>query len=347
MKLSLKEHKVPVGVTAVGLFTAGGLAIAPVLMADSDTDILSARNASDIAKFSTRLDQSSQDFDIKLASLSSNNNAKTKDLEVQVITLNKAVSKLAGGMRAQSDKTDPTVKEMQSTLDNAQNRIRILEKAVSNLHKKQRVANDASAATTDDVTQNAGDVSKLESRILILEKAVARTHQRQLAINKMVTQQAAATSTTTSTTNGGSNGSGSDDTTQAASNVNEGSDTQNTSAPGTQSNASIENTASATQPAAVTEIERLESLIAKLAIMQNTSSSNSRQQRATSQRPTSQRSSGNITEDLRLRSLERTLNRIDRRLNKLEQNGQESEMAIDQLFEIRDYIDTVLDNLAE
>jgi len=151
----------------------------------------------------------------------------------------------------------------------------------------------------------------------------------------------------TSTTNGGSNGSGSDDTTQAASNVNEGSDTQNTSAPGTQSNASIENTASATQPAAVSEIERLESLIAKLAIMQNTSSSNSRQQRATSQRPTSQRSSGNITEDLRLRSLERTLNRIDRRLNKLEQNGQESEMAIDQLFEIRDYIDTVLDNLAE
>jgi len=90
MKVSLQEYKVPLGVTTVGLLVAGGLATAPVLMAESDSEILAKKNATDIAALTATIEEQNELLDARFTSQANASAGNSKDLEVQVITLNRA-----------------------------------------------------------------------------------------------------------------------------------------------------------------------------------------------------------------------------------------------------------------
>ncbi len=151
MPLSLRPHVLPIGVTCIGLLIAGALAWAPVLMQDDATDILAATNKTDIAKLSEQLQTMSTELDSKLAALDSAMNSRLSDLEIQVVTLNKAVGrlsvKLANQALHQTSSGQVPVSTTLTLLDDkaysADTRIDTLEKAVGRLHQRYR-----SAATT-------------------------------------------------------------------------------------------------------------------------------------------------------------------------------------------------------
>lgn len=345
MKVSLREHKVPLGVTSVGLIMAAGLAIAPSLLAESDSEILTKKNATDIAALTATIEKQTALIDTKLASQASASAGINKDLEIQVITLNKAVSNLSNTVRNKVTPATDT-EALQGSMKFADGRLVNLEKAVTNLHRKQQAQIKESADSRDGQSLNTSTLANLESRLLILEKAVTRLHQRQIKAkneNPVMLSSAPSQSQT-------------DEQNLAVSKAQsveqipeEKSEEKSEQIPVRQEVAAV---SPEPESAFKADLERLEKIVSQMSALQtgnrvagsgSVSGSTRNISKIINARTIAPGSSNDGS--LQVRHLERTLTQINRRLNLLEQREQEQEVAVDQLFEIRDYIDSLLNGI--
>jgi len=174
--------------------------------------------------------------------------------------------------------------------------------------------------------------------LVILEKAVTRLHQRQM---KAKSDTPILLSSVTA--NGNLKSTSGGDT--EAQNLAVITDTKATTQTVEQAPERQEVAAASPQPesAFTADLERLEKIVRQMSSIQSGG-------HATGGRSISRNSlSGGINNrddsSLQVRHLERTLTQLDRRLNMLEKREQEQEVAVDQLFEIRDYIDSLLNGI--
>lgn len=344
MRLSLSDHKLPIGVTSVGLLVATALAVAPVLMADSATDVLAANNAGEIEKLTTTLQQQSDDLDQRVNSRTAELSGKLNNLDSQVVILNKAVKNIFKKSRNQANTTN-------AALDEITNGPRLvnLEKAVSNLHRKQNNSSDSIQASLGKMS------SQTDNRLNNLEKAVKRLHLRQKEIKSVQVPVSGETSTVTSDNFaelevrlGGMEREFRDVFTRVAvmettlKQMSSGNTvsvikSKKTTETTRNDNQSVNDSGNRPDNNAENRIAELEQLVWQL---QNSQEKANR--RSTFDRSGSRRSS---VADTRVERLERVIARMDRRLNSMETSAPRQEEMIDQLYEIQDYIDEVLDQL--
>jgi len=349
MKVSLREHKVPLGVTSVGLIMAAGLAIAPSLLAESDSEILTKKNATDIAALTATIEKQTALIDTKLASQASASAGINKDLEIQVITLNKAVSNLSNTVRNKVTPATDT-EALQGSMKFADGRLVNLEKAVTNLHRKQQAQIKESADSRDGQSLNTSTLANLESRLLILEKAVTRLHQRQIKAkneNPVMLSSAPSQSQTDEQNLAVSKA-------QSVEQIPEEKSEEKSEQIPEQVPVRQEVAAVSPEPESAfkADLERLEKIVSQMSALQtgnrvagsgSVSGSTRNISKIINARTIAPGSSNDGS--LQVRHLERTLTQINRRLNLLEQREQEQEVAVDQLFEIRDYIDSLLNGI--
>lgn len=180
MHETINKHKTPIAITSVGIVAAIGLAIAPLIMADSETDKLAQKNASEIQKLLTSMDSSSADVQEQMTSLLDNMQATLGTIESQIQILNKATTQInlrQNKLRKQiSDPAGPIQSSINKQAQNSDGRLVNVEKAVSNLHRKQRALLSPSGqvqSSIDKLTSNSN------GRLVNLEKAVTQLHHRQ------------------------------------------------------------------------------------------------------------------------------------------------------------------------
>lgn len=167
----IKDHIVPIGVTVIGLTAAVGFASAPLLLAESEYEQLTKRNANDIQKIISSTEESSLEFQRNINAQLEKNTAKFSSLENQIHILNKAVSNLHRKQNALSSPSGEFPSALSSLEKNADARLLILEKAVTRLNKK---SNQFLASTQEDTGSDKGD----DLRLINLEKAVTRLNIR-------------------------------------------------------------------------------------------------------------------------------------------------------------------------
>ena len=138
MNRIIQEHKTPIAVTIAGLLVVVGLASAPALLADSDTDILAAKNSSELQKLAAALEEKSNHLQQQLDSQSNQISSRIDTLENQVLTLNKAVKQLHLRQRSIQDPSGSIQSSITQMSSNVDNRIVTLEKAVTKLHRMQQ-----------------------------------------------------------------------------------------------------------------------------------------------------------------------------------------------------------------
>lgn len=89
----IRDHKLPAGVTAAALVAVLGLASAPVLMAESDSEILARQNADKIAEVSASLESRTSELQQEFDARSDSYERAISSLENQISILNKASSR--------------------------------------------------------------------------------------------------------------------------------------------------------------------------------------------------------------------------------------------------------------
>ena len=138
MRQLISDHKVPVGVTAAGLLAVLGLATAPVIMAESESEILTRKNASEIASITEALEASAARLQEDFESRSANLAKAIASIENQISILNKATSRIHS---RQVDILKPSG-EIRSSItsleSNAELRMSNIERAITQLHLAQR-----------------------------------------------------------------------------------------------------------------------------------------------------------------------------------------------------------------
>jgi len=179
----IKDHIIPIGVTVIGLTAAVGFASAPLLLAESEYEQLTKRNANDIQKIISTTEASSLEFQRDTNAQLEKNTALFGSLENQIHILNKAVSNLHRKQNALSSPSGEFPSALSSLEKNADARLLILEKAVTRLHKK---SNQFLASAQEDTGSGKGD----DLRLINLEKAVTRLNIRSKSL--MASHQDAA-----------------------------------------------------------------------------------------------------------------------------------------------------------
>ncbi len=320
MQFSFSEHRLPIGVTTAGLLVATALAAAPVIMADSASEILTAENSADIKKLFTLIEKQTTDFDQRMDSQVSSINSQLKNLDIQVITLNKAMVKLSGKSRDQASATEVDSRDRVSDT-----RITNLEKAVSNLHRKQnKVATEAPPA----IEQSTPDS---DMRIRNLEKAVTRMHRRQQQ-NKKQNNEQPPSNDRLATMEGNYS-----DIVARITNL-EIAIEQLYGVTGKLSKTLVD-TRIAQPPENPDRFNNGSQNVAS-SIQLTPPANRSRR----SELSGSAMNADNAT-DRRIRKLERTIARMGQRLNDIDGPVNEQDAMVDQLYEIQDYIDQVLNQL--
>ena len=183
MNSKIKDHIVPIGVTVIGLTAAVGFASAPLLLAESEYEQLTKQNANDIQKIISSTEESSLEFQRDINGQLENNSVKFGSLENQIHILNKAVSNLHRKQNALSSPSGEFPSALASLEKNADARLLILEKAVTRLNKK---SNQILASAQEDTGSDNGD----DLRLINLEKAVTRLNIRSKGL--MASRQDAA-----------------------------------------------------------------------------------------------------------------------------------------------------------
>jgi len=246
-------------------------------------------------------------------------------------TLNKAISKLSNTIRNKVTPVETTT-ELQGSVQFADDRLVNLEKAVTQLHRRQNNLK-ASVDSSSTQSQNASSLANMESRLLILEKAVTRLHHRQM---KAKDDTPVVVSSVTSEYKSQDNELAVISAADAASQTVENTPTvENIPKP-------LEVAAASAQPESIfqTNLEKLEKIVQQMSSLQPTTRSVYQSGTGTTSGDTTRTNSS-----LQVRHLERTLNQLDLRLDILERREQEQEVVVDQLFEIRDHIDSLLNGI--
>lgn len=180
MQIPYNKHKAPIAITSVGLIAAIGLAVAPIIMADSETDKLAKKNASEIQKLATTVDDSASGVQEQIASSLGDLQSTVGTLESQILILNKAATQLNLRQRKLQEQLESPSEAIQSSIDqlayNSDGRLVNLEKAVTRLHKKQQSILEPSGPVQARISQLDNNAS---GRLVNLEKAVTQLHRRQ------------------------------------------------------------------------------------------------------------------------------------------------------------------------
>jgi len=178
MKFSIKEHKTPIAVTAVGLLVAIGLASAPSLLAESETEIRAAKNSDELKKLSASVSGQSAQMQQQLDSLESSITSRFSSIENQIQTLNKATSRLH--LKQKSALSSPGISA--GEFSNLENQVKTLHKATKQLHLRQKSAQDSPGVS-------AGEFSNLENQVKTLHKATKQLHLRQKSADDAIANE--------------------------------------------------------------------------------------------------------------------------------------------------------------
>lgn len=173
MKLSIQKHKTPIAVTAAGLVTAIGLAIAPGIMAGSETDKRAEKNSAEIEKLEKRLasiDTSSADIQAQIDLISASSQGTLSSLGNQIQTLNKATTNLHLKQRSMQEPSGVIQSSISQLAKNSDARMINLEKAVVKLHRKQRELTNTEKS--EQATTNTADTNNLDTRLVKLEETI-------------------------------------------------------------------------------------------------------------------------------------------------------------------------------
>lgn len=180
MQISYSKHKTPIAVTSVGVIAAIALAIAPIIMADSETDKLAKKNASQIQKLVTTMDSSASGVQEQISSTLGDLQNTVSTLENQIQILNKAATQLNLRQNQLRKQLENPSGAIQSSIDqlayNSDGRLVNLEKAVTRLHRKQQSILEPSGLIQTNIDQLSDNSN---GRLVNLEKAVTQLHRRQ------------------------------------------------------------------------------------------------------------------------------------------------------------------------
>ncbi|MEM7257219.1 MAG: hypothetical protein AAF404_07505 [Pseudomonadota bacterium] len=314
MHPTIQEHKIPISVTFVGLVVAGVLASAPALLAESDTEILTKKNASDLQALTASLDNNTADLQQQLDAQSSTQLAAIDRLQNQVAILNKAAGRLN---QKQAALLTPAVElsgSFAKLKTNAETRLTNLEKAVTRMNQRQRglLKNAGKAEPPTEPDRNTA------LRLSNLEKGVKNLHLKTVANQPT-------------------------DNSNALSDI----DTRLSS---------LENKKDTSAPDIALRLAALEVLVASYPTDQSTRLTALERQVAQLQfvrpqaAPLPVRSSQSdikhrVDTNVRLLRLERQLKRLENRLEDMNGASGQQDLVIDQLFEMRGYIDTLLSEI--
>ena len=185
MNFSIKEHKTPIAVTAVGLLVAIGLASAPALLAESETEILASKNSDNLEKLSATVEGKSTEMEQQMNSLMSSTAARFSSLENQIQTLNKATTQLH---RRQKSAQQPS-SAITGKISSLENQVQTLHKATKQLNLRQKSAQTAKANLAEDSEPSTIVLSalgsyqnKTDTRMVNLEKAVSNLNKKHLSL---------------------------------------------------------------------------------------------------------------------------------------------------------------------
>ena len=192
MRQLIRDHKVPLGVTAGGLLVVLGLATAPVIMAESESEILTRKNTADIASITEMLEaraaELQQDFDAR----SSSHASAIASIENQISILNKATSRIHSRQVSILQPTGEIRSSIDSLEDKADLRMANLERAVTRLHLNQQDKSaDSSADASDSETANRLD--SLENDVRLLLESQSRPQAGHIQIGQSAEVSASST----------------------------------------------------------------------------------------------------------------------------------------------------------
>lgn len=313
MHPTIQEHKIPISVTAVGLVVAAVLASAPALLAESDTEILTKKNASDLQALSASLDNNTADLQQQLDAQSSTQLAAIDRLQNQVSILNKAAGRLN---QKQATLIEPVVDmsgSFKQLKTNAETRLTNLEKAVTRMNQRQR----SLMTLTSEPDTPAEPDRNTALRLSNLEKGVKNLHLKTVAY----TQE--------------DNGNELADIEQRLAalervNIAGPSDAE-------QRLASLELMIQSAPSDQTGRLNALERQVAQLQV--------SRPQGGAAIRSSQTDIKRRVETDIRLMRLERQLKRLESRLEDVNGAARQQDLVVDQLFEMRGYIDTLLSEI--
>ncbi len=344
---TIRNHLPPVAVTTLGLIVAAGLATAPVLMAESDAEIQVRQNTAEIEKLITALEQSNASMEQQFADGSKTESAALSNIQNQISILNKAATRLHRKQQAVTAPSGEIFSSIQQGQNRADARMVNLEKAVTRINIRQR---KIAAAQTQASTDSAPDNTDL--RLTNLEKAVKNLNlklSRESRSNSVEDSTLPLTGTARVADPVASAGN-TDATTYEDRLISE------PAAP-----AALMNTQNNSLPQPAVSDPMMQRLLALEIEIRNLHLDQQLQTQAArafvddriDQRPVNRsarmetRPGFNLNSrgDIRMLRLQRTLQRLEDRLDDMESTPRHQIYVEDQLSEMRDYIDALLDEL--
>ena len=131
MHHTLREYKIPLSVTGAGLIIAAILAFAPALLAESESELLAKKNASDVQALTESIEKRFAEMQQQIDGQSSGKSAALDRLDNQVDILNKAVGRIHGRQVAITGPASELAGEFNSLKSNVQMSLTNLEKAMA------------------------------------------------------------------------------------------------------------------------------------------------------------------------------------------------------------------------
>lgn len=179
MHPTVREYKIPLSVTGVGLLVASILAFAPVLMAESDAEVQTKKNASDLQSLTESLESKTAELQQRLQEQIKAQSSTISRLENQVSILNKATGRMHIKQSTLIEPATGMASEVAKFKTNADTRLTNLEKAVKQMHRRQRtLISQVGSADESQVPAKDGITSL---RVTNLEKAVKNLHLKSVA----------------------------------------------------------------------------------------------------------------------------------------------------------------------
>lgn len=321
MKPALREHKLPISVTAVGLTVAAALAAAPVLMAESDFEVLSKKNASGLQELSTSLDDRTASLQLAIDQQTGQNSSSIDRLQNQVAILNKATGNLNIKQAKALAPLANTAADVNQLKTNATTRLTNLEKAVTRINQRQRKLTQQSPAPAAD----AGPDRNTDLRISNLEKAVKRMHQSRSKNNNEPVQATVDSSSDFKLFENRLSALEQDLQLSREQNNNQAVEVTNNSS------------------------ADFESFDARISVLEQDLTQLQRRKPVTVasnvQRSSRSDIKRRVEADIRLLRMERQLKNIESRLDDMEGTTPKDDVVAEQLIEMRSYIDTLLSEI--
>lgn len=319
MHPTVREYRIPLIVTGAGLFVASILAFAPQLMAESDAEVLTKKNASDLQALTDSLETRTAELQQQMTEQISTQSSSISRLQNQVSILNKATGRMH---RKQSTLIKPATQmasEVAKLQTNVETRLTNLEKAITQMHQRQRALTTQIAEPGEPQAPDSTTLLRLTN----LEKATKNLHLRSVATNQSTSDDdiAALVDRLNSLEN-------------ATASISPQLSTQL---------AMLEKRVDSTPTDQSSRLAKLEKDILRLSLDRPQSSSTARysQIARSSQNDIKRR----VDTDIRLMRVERQLKRLESRLENFDDASREQELVVDQLFEMRGYIDTLLSEI--